>query len=417
MSSEISVIWSKLLLTLNPDCTYSINSTNMYSYPTSFAKPTYPTTAGQQQQYSSQHTVSFPYELNNRGEEEKLFATDFTGFTQMLSAAVFPPYMRSPLGRSAETPANYSFNVQPPSSFRVISPPNGCTYTYHMTSGPAFANMNPSPCSPGDLHCPETCPAGKYKAQITLDNSTTSVGSGYVCAFCPAGTISTADSSSSSSTCEPCPGATVAAAVGSASCQACAPPYFPSHTQSACIRCKDSNPSLPDNAIYNEGTSCTPQECPTGSIATVNNECIAGDSRKLCVAKSAASAPSSSSRCSAWDSSAAPLGGAILQLLSSETSRPGCNSDVAQLAEWLQGKSTYMGFNLTGVKEPTSRNEGSAGVQWQLLGSLEGSGLGTWTICGLAHGGPSPQAGLTLEGTALSKYSARDGIGTEFGGY
>ena len=101
----------------------------------------------------------------------------------------------------------------------------------------------------------------------------------------------------------------------------------------------------------------------------------------------------------------AALGGAVLELLSSDTSKPACKAEVAPLAEWLQGNKTYMGFNFTGIAGPNTNHEGSAGVQWQVLGSLEGSNLSSWPYCGAAHGGPGPQPGLTLKGTALSEWS------------
>jgi hypothetical protein len=187
------------------------------------------------------------------------------------------------------------------------------------------------------------------------------------------------------------------------------------------------DPTLPDNAIYiPSSSSCTPQGCPAGSIATINNECIAADAGKLCLLKGAAAADSdqsgsdssssagstSKNRCANAGSTAAAgatrnasLGGAILELISSEISSSGCSPDVSELSDWLQGKHTYMGFNFTEIAGPSSNNEQASGVQWQVIGSLEGSNLGAWRICGLAHGGPGPQPGLTLTGTALSKFS------------
>jgi hypothetical protein len=153
----------------------------------------------------------------------------------------------------------------------------------------------------------------------------------------------------------------------------------------------------------------------------MRNECIAADAGTLCVAKAAAadaaegtaaSGGSTSSStvgtsCSGQSSTAAagsaPLGGAILEMLSSEISKPSCAAEVAELSGWLQGKSTYMGFNFTNIAAPQSNNEQASGVQWQVIGSLEGSNLQSWPICGNAHGGPGPQRGLTLMGTALGK--------------
>ena len=273
MSSEVSVIWSKLLLTVNPDCTYSINSTNIHSYPTSFAKVTYPTTTGAKQTYSSQNVVFFHSEVHNSVEKwagsnlvTTSYGTNFSGFTEMLTAVAPPPFFKGPFGPSTDSPANYTFKLQLPSTFLIISPSASCTYSYRMTSGPAFGGMKPSPCTPGNKgqsHCPETCPAGNYRANITSDGATAMTGSGYVCALCPAGTTSSKDSSSSG--CQPCQEATIAAAVGSTSCQACLLPNSPSPTKSTCVRCDDINPTLPDNAIYG-GTRAHLRSVPLAAL-------------------------------------------------------------------------------------------------------------------------------------------------------
>jgi hypothetical protein len=414
-TSEVAVVWSKLNVTVKSDCTYSLSSKHMYSYPTSFAKVTYPGPYGPQQPYNPQAAVTFPYEPNNaRSTYDQLtgqlttttFGTDFKGFTEMLSEPVFPPAWGGPFGPRTNTPANYTYKLQLPSTFLLISPLNGCTYTFRMVSGPAFGGMKPSSCTSGkDSDCPASCPVGKYKATVATsgsDSSGNSGGTSYICALCPAGTISSKDSSS----CQPCSGATVAPAVGSVSCSTCPPPYIPSPTKSACGTCHQISYDNPTTKIYD--ASCKAQDCPKGTFATVNNECIGGKSGQLCVAKSLAPAAGGSSAnkvqpCTADPSSAkAVFGGAIMQLLSSDTSKPGCKAAVGPLAKWLEGKRTYMGFNLT--ETYPSNNGGDTGVQWQVLGSLEGSNLGSWPICGNAHGGPGPQPGLTVTGTALGEW-------------
>jgi hypothetical protein len=377
---------------------------------------TYPGPYGPQQTFISQAAVLFTYSPDNRkygmfigGKSETSdFGSDFTGFTQVLSDRMFPPYWKVSYDPTENTSANYTYKLQLPSTFHVISPLNGCTYTYRMVSGPAFGGMKPSFCAPGkEADCPFSCPSGKYKATVTAGSGASSTG--YICALCPAGTTSTKDSSS----CQPCPGATAAAAVGSSSCRACTPPYKPSPTKSACAMCSQNGMSLPGVR-----TSCpwgTALHCPQGTFPTTNNECIGGNSGKLCVAKSLAPPDGPAAKgpiCSADPSSGkAVFGGAILQLLSSNTNKPGCKARVAPLAKWLQGKSTYMGFNLT-VPYPNYRyNDGTTGVQWQVLGSLEGSNLGELAIrwwegqgCGNDHSDgvpPGPQPGLSVAGTAL----------------
>ena len=410
-SSEVAVIWSRLTVTVKSDCTYSLSSKEMYTYPTSFARATYPGPYSPQQPFISQAAKKFyRYEPNNDRSKyvgDKLvtstFGSDFTGFTQMLSEKVFPPIWEGPFGPTTNTPANYTYKLQLPSTFLLISPLNGCNYTYRMVSGPSFAGMRPSSCSFGkDSDCPASCPLGKYKATATSGDDAS--GTSYICALCPAGTTSTKNGSS----CQPCPGATAAPAVGSTSCQACPPPYIPSPTKSACGTCPQIDYKYSSSRIYD--TSCNGQDCPKGTFATINNECVGAKSGTLCVAKSLAPAAASAKGpvCPSDPSSGkAVLGGAILQLLSSDTSKPGCKEKVAPLAKWLKGKSTYMGFNLTETDYP-SNNDQATGVQWQVLGSLEGSYLGSWPICGNAHGGPGPQPGLTVTGTALGELRGVD---------
>lgn len=328
-----------------------------------------------------------------------------SGFLASWVYVGLPWLATGPFGPSTSTPGNYNASPAGPSSFNLLSKDTGCTFTYRIVSG-SFAGLKPPPCKPGSSSdCPASgsCGPGKYQQQDAVSSN--------VCVLCPAGTYS---SSNSSKECAPCKAGAVAAAVGSTSCQACASPlvasyYSPTACVPVCDKQEDYNmPTFGQNVIYNNGQACDMAVCPNGTVSSPNNECLAAQNGNLCVAVSAAGSTTCKAKAESSmskDTQTGGWGGAVLQLDSADTSAAVCSTGVKQLAAWLGGRQTWLGFNFTqwGANfAPGGYYAPIYGLQWQALGSLNGSNLMSYPICGNAHGGPGPQKMLTQgRGTVL----------------
>jgi hypothetical protein len=151
---------------------------------------------------------------------------------------------------------------------------------------------------------------------------------------------------------------------------------------------------------YNSEQACDATACPNGTVATPNNDCLAAQNGNLCVAASAAGRTTCKTKAEASinaDTKTEGWGGAVLKLEWSDTSAAVCSTGVKQLAAWLSNTSTWMGFNYTqqGADEGYYGRD-IDGLQWQALGSLEGSNLRSYPRCGgNALGGLGPQPMLT----------------------
>jgi hypothetical protein len=165
-----------------------------------------------------------------------------------------------------------------------------------------------------------------------------------------------------------------------------------------CLRQETSSlPSNGYNVIYKNGQACDAEACPTGTVASPNNECFAAQNGNLCVGVSATGSITCKTKAdSSMNNSTeqASWGGAVLRLEWSDTSAAVCSTGVKQLEAWLTGRSTWMGFDLT---QYASRDDSyyAMGLQWQAMGTLNGSNLRSHARCGNALGGLGPQRALT----------------------
>lgn len=413
-STELAVAWPSINIKQQADCNYTFSGLkHRFEYHVTFAQVDYPTRGGTRQPYVALKDTKMDassdasgsnsyrtYDLVDRYRNDTL-----SGFLASWVYVGLPWLATGPFGPTTSTPGNYTASPAGPSSFNLLSKDTGCTFTYRIVSG-SFAELKPTPCKPGSSSdCPASgsCGPGKYQQQDAVSTN--------VCVLCPAGTYS---SSNSSKECAPCKAGAVAAAVGSTSCQACAAPlvasyYSPTACVPVCDKQDDYNlPTFGQNVIYNNGQACDMAVCPNGTVSSPNNECLAAQNGNLCVAVSAAGSTTCKAKAESSmskDTQTGGWGGAVLQLDSADTSAAVCSTGVKQLAAWLGGRQTWLGFNFTqwGANfAPGGYYAPIYGLQWQALGSLNGSNLMSYPICGNAHGGPGPQKMLTQgRGTVL----------------
>jgi hypothetical protein len=193
-------------------------------------------------------------------------------------------------------------------------------------------------------------------------------------------------------------------AAGATTCQTCEAPLVASYKDygAACIPVCDkqetsSLPSYGYNVIYKNGQACDAEACPTGTVASPNNECFAAQNGNLCVAVSDTSSTTCKTKADFSmnnNTEKAGWGGAVLRLEWSDTSDAVCSTGVKQLAAWLTGRSTWMGFDLTQYGSRDS-SYNALGLQWQAMGTLNRSNLRSHARCGNALGGLGPQRALT----------------------
>jgi hypothetical protein len=424
--TQLAAMWSTLYIEMSEDCNYTFSGNGgSYIMPVTFAEVSYPTRSGIRQPYivlqdtskepSSSAWGSNTWRYFNITKDENDYDvynqvtsyhnTTLEGFLASWAHTALPGFKKGTWSSASNVPGNYTIKASGPSSFKLLSKDTGCMFTYRMDTG-SFAGLAPTPCNLGSSSdCPASgsCPIGKF--QRTQEGPST-----HFCAMCPAGTIGNGDNG-----CNPCELGTAAMAVGSTTCQACQAPLVPTQGSSnptCALGCSSEDPSFlsttSSNIIYKNGASCDVEVCPNGTVATPNNECLAAQNGELCIALSAAGNPTCKTKAEAstnMESKTEAWGGAVLKLESANMSAAVCNTGVKQLAAWLSKRQTWMGFNYTQWGAERGWPIYIDGLQWNVLGTINGSNFRNHPRCsGNALGGYGPQRSLTHgSGTVLGE--------------